>query len=225
MLRKVVIVLAVAGVLVLAVIAAQRAGFLGSRLGGPEPDAEQRWQLAEIEAEVERKLAPVRSGDGRAVVVLDAADLRRLLISELARREDGRRLLAVARDFETEIVDGRVRMGVTVNPSRIPEEGLSEEVRDFVRNIRRLLVLFGDSDVYFGVNGTPAAAAGGIAFDRDTRVTLAFLDMSLADFADRAGLEDEIDERLRFDLPGVRVAEIEVLEAAVRIATEPPAGG
>lgn len=143
-------------------------------------------------------------------VRLSEEDLQSLLVTALAEHPNGRRLLELSKSVSAAIEDGRVEVGVTVNLAEIPRESLSEEELEIARKIEATLPILADRDLYLGLDGVPRARDGSIAFDRDSRVHLAFLRLPIETVAEQFGFGDRFREELTFDLPYFQVDEVRV---------------
>jgi hypothetical protein len=214
------ILAAAVAVLLFAVVGliAARPGLIQRWLG--QKQDQDRWQVAARQRSLERLTG---SADPASGVVLDEQALRNLFIVELAKSDEGRRLLDLAAEVEADVRDGRLRLGVLVDLSKVDGSRLGPQGRDTVQQVERLLSAFGSREIVLSIEGIPRAANGRIVFAPDeTTVHIAFLELSVDDFAKRFGVDPaRVGDRLSFALHDDRVLEVEVLPESLRLVLAP----
>lgn len=149
------------------------------------------------------------------------SDLAALVRRALEESDDGRRALALSKELRTQIVEGRVEIGLVVNLAEIPPEDLTEEERERVAQLTRFLPFLKDQDLYIGVSGVPSARQGRVTVDRDVKVKLAFLSLPVEEMGEMFGVDtDPFLDELFLDLSPFRAEGVEVLpgEVVIRLA-------
>ena len=145
-------------------------------------------------------------------------DLATLVRRALADSEDGRRALELSKELKTEIVDGRIEVGLVVNLAEIPPEELTADEREAVAKVTRYLPFLEDQDLYVGVSGVPAVEGGKVTVDRDVQIKLAFLSLPIRQMGEMFGVDTEpFRQQLFLDLSPFAAREVEVLPGVVVI--------
>lgn len=146
------------------------------------------------------------------------ADLNTLVRRALEDSEDGRRALDLSKELRTEIVEGRVEIGVVINLSEIPPEELTDEERAHIAQVTRFLPFLGEQDLYIGVSGVPVARDGQVTVDRDVKVKLAFLSLPIDEMGELFGVDTApFRQELFLDLSPFKAREVEVRQGEVLI--------
>lgn len=166
--------------------------------------------------DLERRLARLddrdRSGQLGSEFYLSEADLRSLVTAALAEHPRSDEFLSFVREVRTEIGEGTLEVGVTVDLSAVQAAGLSGDQGEAVNRVLEMLPFLKGRDLYAGVSGQPQARDGGIALGGDVEMQLGFLSLPLEEMTKRLGLpDDRLGTRLAFEVPQFRVDRVEAL--------------
>lgn len=150
-------------------------------------------------------------GSKRLNLRLRESDLRDLAMTGLARHPAGRRVLELAHQIRAEIDGGEVGLEVVINLSRIPRDRLSDQERDTIEKIEKLLPLSGRSDLPIGFYGSPEASRGRIRLGGEPWMKVSILKLSLETVSERLGIsQQDLKNTLEIEWPGFEVLDVTV---------------
>lgn len=159
-------------------------------------------------------------GDREVSIQLNEQDINQLIQSRIAEDDTRKSLLSKAKSIQTQINDDTIEIGTVVNPSEISAQDLDnprlEKALNQVAQLNR-------QDIYIGLEGKPRVEAGKLVFDRDSKVKIGSLSLSLAEAAQQLGLPpEEILRRLELEVGQFDLQDIELgdREALFKVAIE-----
>ena len=151
-------------------------------------------------------------------IELSNQDVNDFVMTTIAKQESHSQVLANAQGFHTTIQDGRMDSGAVVNFADIPKNKLAETEKHPVGKVLEAFPLLENKEVYIGLSGKPRIENGQLKLDKDTKIKIGNLSLSLSEVSQKLGIpQEEIEQKLNHSLQAgdLKVNEMELTESKI----------
>jgi hypothetical protein len=157
-------------------------------------------------------------------VKVSSSELNDLIASKMTDKTQGDTLPKSVKGFHTAVENETLKTGAIVDMKELQSSNLGAKDQELVSKITQNFPMLGKKDVYIGVAGKPKVQDGKLKFDRDTKVQIGNLSLTVDEIADRLGVSPEqVQERLnmQFQLQGMDLQGIELQDGGAMLRGTP----
>lgn len=182
-----------------------------------QPNADPQQVYATVEERFVTRIQQAEPG-GIVQVPVSEAELNTLVSTEITEQVLGQPLISAVKAFNTDTQEGRIASGMVINLSEIPPEQLRPDERETLDRFLATFPALKNREVYLGFEGKPIIENGQIRLDRDTRVYVGELGMSVQELYQRLGAsEADLQQSLNIpaDFQGFSLRDVQVTPEGV----------
>lgn len=163
------------------------------------------------EAAAVAQVAPptLQATPSRQTVQLNAAEFNAYLATILAEKQGRQPLIGAIKAIHTEIQGGKVTSGIVVDFSAVPVEQLPPPHQSVMQNLRYLLPLVGDRDIYLGIEGQPLLKQGRLHWNNRVQINVGGVKFNGSQVAEQLDLPTaKLERPLQLTLGHLQVHDI-----------------
>jgi hypothetical protein len=159
-------------------------------------------------------------------VKVSSSELNDLIAAKVTDQSKGNSLPKSVKGFHTAVENETLKTGAIVDMKELQSSNLGAKDQELVSKIAQNFPMLGQQDVYIGVSGKPKVQDGKLKFDRDTKVQIGNLSLTVDEIAARLGISPEqVQEKLnmQFQLQGLDLKDIELQNGTATLRGTPKA--
>ncbi|MDY7013786.1 MAG: hypothetical protein SVX43_09375 [Cyanobacteriota bacterium] len=178
-------------------------------LENPEDFAHLHANKSEIVQKVDRQLR-----DRNAEAILNEQEVNHLIVTRIAEKPEGQKLLTVVRGINTNIDKDKLEIGAVVNPQNFKDSPrLNESEKKALTRAIEKFPLLENREIYVGLESKPQIQEGRIKIDKNAKLEIGELSFTLQEVADRFGVSaEQLVEKINQNLDVLPASEVQFEE-------------
>lgn len=143
-----------------------------------------------------------RQGLGKPVAIqLNEKEFNDLVVTQIAEKAPKTEILQAAKGINTTIQNGTLETGAVINLSNLSTADLSQQEKALLQRITQTFPALAEKDMYIAIEGKPQLTQGRLQFDRNTKVKIGNISLTIEELANRLGVPSAtIEQRLNLQL-------------------------
>jgi AraC-like DNA-binding protein len=142
---------------------------------------------------------------------LSEQDVNRLIVTRIAEKPEGQKLLTVIQGVNTNIEKDKLEIGAVVNSQNFQDSSrLNDAEKRVLTQIIKEFPLLKDQEIYVGFESKPQVQDGQIKIDETAKIKIGELSFTLKEVADRLGISSEqLVEKINQNLDILPASEVQ----------------
>jgi hypothetical protein len=188
----------------------------GTALQSP---AQIQQQAVATQQKIIDRVSQSAPGDKVAVEITDR-DLRNIVVSKLHSHPQTPTAATGVKVVNTKIQGGQLHAGAVINLGEFSQESGASESAMIANKLTEKLPFLKDRDIYVAVEGKPVVENGKVKFDRDTKIKVGNMSLTIAQLAENLGVSEAKIEKLmnlKLNQTGMQIDSIDLQDDRMNV--------